>query len=767
MTVSDATIEVIPKGIFSAGAVRFYPRFTSSVPGMYGASSFYWQFGDGATSTSWNPYHVFPTVTGASPYNVSVTIKDAAGGGGYSTTVQWLVVQDVESAIDEPQNDGTYFAVSVLLYDDAGNSMLANRSPWTGCSMNLLSPKVALHLDKIGTATFSLLDVGTSTATERGLVSEGTNVLIYACNSIVFSGTVRRVTQDLQNGFTSTTRIKKWDLECDSDLARLTKKSPIYVQYGKAINDTPGNIARAILAPTPNTWDARGIINCTEGRILYNLSSSYTSEDPGSMYEHLLSIQSATNYDLMDRPDFLIYEFSAFDGATAFTFSGTAWASNEFANNRVAVVSHDPSGVKTFGTVSSNTSGTIYSSDLVGASTSPTTAGFLIIYRGHKIDFASDLSPPSAVRTLNVNSDVFDYSDNDDKRKLFTKFTARGKDIYGRTISVTMPSVNEYNDTTQRFEGTARVTQRTDGYIYKHGYTISGTDYGQPLAYNEYWLYGGNFALSAGDPIWIDNGTGTMTSLTVSSVSGESNTGGVLVTKIFLTGTISENIAGIGFLFGRRIYVDDASPWYGTTFAASIGARIGEEANVGPTVIGNHTTYGNYLDCVGRQGIFSAKSYPHDVGALVVKLTNSTTKTPSEATPAAYSAVSDYGTISFDNVVDGNITYGTLDSYVASAMYGFSTFYKKATCWATNLSAYAKRVGPWYKGYQASVPTNIRVADRVAIVEYTGATPEEFQVVGVKIDFDTGKTDLELGDYEKNAFTSIEQKTNALNRTLT
>lgn len=58
MTVSSANIEAIPKGIFSAGAVRFYPRFTSSVSGMYGASSFLWQFGDGATSSSWAPYHV-------------------------------------------------------------------------------------------------------------------------------------------------------------------------------------------------------------------------------------------------------------------------------------------------------------------------------------------------------------------------------------------------------------------------------------------------------------------------------------------------------------------------------------------------------------------------------------------------------------------------------------------------------------------------------------------------------------------------------------
>ena len=140
-------------------------------------------------------------------------------------------------------------AVSVLLTDGT-NQMFVNRTPWQGSSYYLLKPVVGQTIDKIGTCTFSLLDVGNSTAAEKTLVVEGVSIVVLQGMSCVFSGIVRKVTQNTQNGFDGTNRIYQLDLECDSDLARLAKvkvAAAALPTKGQTIIDSPGNIARRIL----------------------------------------------------------------------------------------------------------------------------------------------------------------------------------------------------------------------------------------------------------------------------------------------------------------------------------------------------------------------------------------------------------------------------------------------------------------------------------------------------------------------------------------
>lgn len=768
MTVSSGNIERIPKSIVSGGSVRFLPNFVSSVKGMYGASSFLWSFGDGATSAVWNPIHTYPTVTGASPYDVSVVVKDAAGGAGYTITVTNAIMQDADSNVPAPQTDGSFLSVSVYLYNDSG-SMMVNRARWSGCHLSLLYPKVVSSIDKIGTATFSLLDIGDATATERGLIiASKVNVLIFQGNAIVFSGIVRRATQNIQNGFGTTNRVKLWDFECDSDLARLRLKSSIKNSLG-VITDTPGNIARTILAPTPYEWDCRGEINCTDSVVTYKLNSSSSPDDPGSRYDNLMNLWAATNYDLASRPDYLIHEFTTFDGATAFTFTGVAWTADELKNCNVAVIGNSGTGVTTYGTVSSNTATVIYSS-VVGASNSPTSAGFLIIHRGFKIDFANDLSQPSVVRNFDVNKDVYEYSDNDDERKLITKVVSRGKDIYGDSISVKLAAVNAYDNDRQMFNNCTTTKGKTDGVIYRNGWrdTPSGIDYGQPLDANEFWLLGGGYTIQVGDPFFLqmDRGGVISSGAVIDSVDGETSVGGdTTVSKFHLVSPFDRDHAGTGSILAYRTYVDDASVANGATFASPINFMLGEEPTAA-TGVGHSSVYGNYIYFYRQGSSSTQKTYCHGTGCLVAKKTQ-TAKLPTESTPEQYSAVADYGIIVSDLVVDSNVEYSTLDNYATTLLLGFGNFYKKATCWGTVLNMYVKRVGEYYKGQQASVSTPVRVADRISVTEYDGATPEEFQIVSVTHDYDRGTVLLELGDFEKNPYTSLEQKTNAVNRTLT
>jgi len=454
--------------------------------------------------------------------------------------------------------DGTYHQVSVLIYDDT-NSMIVNRNPWDGCHLYLLTPKTVDSIDRIGTATFSLLDVGDSSATEKSLMVEAKNVVFITGKTITFSGKIRRITQNTQNGFTTSTRAKVWDVECDSDLAKLQKVNidSTVLTTGAAIYDTPGNIARLILTPTSPARDTRGVISCVDAKVSYQLNSS-TAEQAGDQYTHMMALSALTNYDLRSRADFLLYNYTAFDGSTIITNSAAAWTDDEFIgmyaifvgrdvpasktfttnyavnndrllitdanlyfaiNDRVAlstsgtlptglsattyyvksvtstyitistsiggsavtfstdgtgthsiIMKAETNGVMTYGKITDNDATTI-TCTMVNASVAPQSLGYFIIYRGYLIDFAHDLSQPSVIKNFDVNKDVFEFSDNDDKRKLSTKIVATGKDLQGITISVSLSAVHNYDSTTQFFEDSTSITYPSEGYIFNNAYT--------------------------------------------------------------------------------------------------------------------------------------------------------------------------------------------------------------------------------------------------------------------------------------------------------
>lgn len=937
----SGTFDCIPRSILSNQSVRFLPSFTfGSTPALAGATAFYWQFGDGATSYDWTPVHVYPVVTGASPYNVTLTVQDSSFAT-YSTTISWAVMQDISDNVDAVPNDGTFSAVSLLVYDDS-NSMMVTRGTWSGCSLNLLTPVVTQTLDKIGTLTFSLLDVGNSSA-ERSLMVEGANVVFFQGTSVVFSGIIRRVSQNTQNGFDAVTRVRLWDFECDSDLARLSKLN-VVTDTGassRVIIDSPGNIARTILAPAVGERDSRGIINCVDSNVYFSLNHTSTAESTGDRYSNLMKLQASTNYDLRSRPDYLIYEFSSFDMATAFTFAGVAWDTDEFSDSYLAVVGATPHGVRTYGKISANNSSTIFSSSLVGAGNSPTT-GFAIIHRGYLIDFANDLSQPSPVRWYEINNDVYNFTDNDDKRKLNTKVVVGGKDINGDNISVSVSGVHAYNDDRQFFNDSTSISTPSEGYVVKHtladkaaASTVvlpSNTDFYYESAPNNsilvlyggttkcpigatvdfvgvnlpteitagtvYYIVegnsiyvrvsasengaaisctggagGGNFTgkvylreaifsytgnqvfaeddactitstseptgLTNGAAYWIDDhryigtrsgtawnsgafrlsylGPGTAHAAPTTTGSGvyvytfkdvknspssgaacavwlygwgytissdltyslvvpnsttyvDVTTSGTNTEEVLPDGTLATKVMmGIGKMivgttdYGGRGYFMSPRLFVKDNFIGANEVLIGEE-KITISAIGNHATYGNYINIGTAHDRISSstkKCYPHGAGALVAR-TNYT-----EATPETYSIVSDYGLRISSDVVETNTTFGALDTYATNLLLGFGAFYKIASCYTTIVNSYCKRVGEWYNGQQATLSTQLRVGDRLSFTEYSGATPETYQIVSLTIIYDEGRVVFSLGDFEKNVFTSLDRKTSALNRTLT
>jgi PKD repeat protein len=239
----------IPRATTSGGSVRFYPLISGNV---HKVVSYDWDFGDETDhGTVATPIHVYPTVSTYTTYNVTLTITESNSEETEGTISDFIAVDDADNVPAVP-TDGTYQAISVLLWNDT-NQMLVNRNPWAGSSYYLLKPEIKNSIDKIGTMTFTLLDVGNSTAAEKTTVSEGNYVLAIMGQTAIFSGVVRRVTQNNQTAFTNTTtKMQMWDVECDSDLGSLknlkvSQTALDLTQYGETIFDSPGDIAQRIL----------------------------------------------------------------------------------------------------------------------------------------------------------------------------------------------------------------------------------------------------------------------------------------------------------------------------------------------------------------------------------------------------------------------------------------------------------------------------------------------------------------------------------------
>jgi PKD repeat protein len=244
--VMACTFTSIPRSVISTGSVRFFPVVTGNTKPII---TYDWDFGDGsAHSSDATPIHAFPTVYSYTMYDVVLTVTDAAGSTATLTQTAFIAV-DAELNIPPIPTDGTYFPISIL-FTDGTNQMLVNRQQWIGSSYYLLTPTSLDNIDKIGTLTFSLLDDGTPTDTEKSLVVEGVSIITIMGMECIFSGIIRRVTQNTQNGFTSSSKVKLWDIECDSDLARLKKlkvAAAALPTSGETIIDSPGNIAQRIL----------------------------------------------------------------------------------------------------------------------------------------------------------------------------------------------------------------------------------------------------------------------------------------------------------------------------------------------------------------------------------------------------------------------------------------------------------------------------------------------------------------------------------------
>lgn len=291
------------------------------------------------------------------------------------------------------------------------------------------------------------------------------------------------------------------------------------------------------------------------------------------------------------------------------------------------------------------------------------------------------------------------------------------------------------------------------------------------------WLYGWGYDIPSGTALtMVVPYTSSYATVTTSGAGSEITLNNITkITRFALTNASMANLVGnfdfsSGDCMFGRIYVKNKSKVY---TSGSVNILFGEET-IYVTGSGTHTTYGDYLlfDPATRIMSTTAKHYPHGVGATVSK-TNYTEGSPE--TDSAFKNTDtahplQIGPLIETATVDNNIDYGMLDLYATQLLVGNSYYYTKAKCFGNIFDVYKKKVGldrstaPEPSQIDISCPPE--VGDRVEIIEYTGATPKEYQIVTRMIDTDGAAIMLELGDYEKTVFLLVSKQTAALNRTV-
>lgn len=479
---TTCTFNAIPETVVTGGSVRFFPVVegnTYPITGDADDDAYYWEFeDDSSTSTDPSPIHVYAT---AGTWNVKLTVCESDGTETSCTLTDYITVVDAGDIPDIAKTG--YSTIGVFIYDGT-NAMFVSRNASSICSLYLLNPVICDTIDKSPTTTFQILDLGdTAVPTNaRSLIAEGKCVVAIQGKSVVFSGIIRRASQNTQSGFSFSTHLKLWDIECDSDLMRLAKMNvptSALTTDGSPIIDSPGYIARRILEPAAGEADWRGVIYCQDSAISFQLNST-DLEDVGSQYDQMMTLRDVTNYDLITRRDWTTYLYytyvptTATSGVVTIIESFTVDDPNLIGGYVLFIIPPAPGSPPTslniigYGTIIDNTETTLTLDPVVGGDSIDTFLGYMILLKYPKIDFAPDLGTPSEVVSLDVNSDVFEYTDNDDKRKLSTKVIVKGKDLQGKTISVGLVACHGYNNTKQFFKDSTFITKKSEGYVYKN-----------------------------------------------------------------------------------------------------------------------------------------------------------------------------------------------------------------------------------------------------------------------------------------------------------
>ncbi len=419
----------------------------------------------------------------------------------------------------------------------------------------------------------------------------------------------------------------------------------------------------------------------------------------------------------------------------------------------------------------------------------PPASSRAVVLIGPVLDYAWSLEPPMPCLTLlaNAASDPttfqgLNFSDNSDYKSLATVVTVKGKTIVptqgtgvGSTITSTLYAKDQWDGTYNFFKKSTYVTQRMDGYIYSftggtanvvligQGYALQG---GSGTSGDSFYLYIPGYPGNPLGPYYITTG----------GVSTQTQADGTLTTTITATvnmGTASYNATRYSAFIAGKTYVADPA-WLSTSYPQTcyIGSVTNNTRQFQASYTGAsaNATYGNYVT-ITASGQLGSNPIPAFPGTLI-SWTNP--EPPNTQSPLAY-----YGSILYTQTVDSSITQSDLDVYASQYLVNKSYYLRKASVTAKLIMDYC--APGWRSQYQTYDPNMVREGNLITVLTSLNLSPgndpnakypdgqyqNRWQVMSWTLDGSTMQVTCELGDYEKNTYTLMQQLTSSSNQTLT
>jgi hypothetical protein len=725
-----------------------------------------------------------PLPLGARSVPIYLYVTGSNGGTASAT----LALPAIAAPSTAKPTSPLYGRATIFIYDSTDATAI-NRRKATGNPFFFQKLKVTGSMNKAGTAKFTVVDMGGATATEKGLIVADKNVAIILGHNVIWSGKILRAVQGKMSLYDVASPFSSWSVECESDISKM-KNQPVKAANQLTYNLPVGMIVNKLVENSAATdVDWRGVVETSlisfEGP---NLLYEITSED---MYSQLMTLASASGFDWRTRNNYVkcLYGASGYSAAsktvtvadiTPYTASSTPATSflNRwllFTNDTNADASSNTDGVRAYGKITSNTTTVLTMTTINNSSIPPASSGNVIILGGPVLDFTSDLRQYDYQCTFTANKtraaglqNAYEMNDKSDFKNIVTKIIVKGKNLYsGKTETVSFGAVTEWIPAEERFDHSTFVTQKTMGYAH----STDGT---------YLYLRGWGWALPTDNDPYInlthaDSGGTFYYGYIVAST--EVIRSGEKVTRVETYVDWAEPV-----LPGDTVYVSwaptggsDCMPIFVNSFtdigggaSTTINVRVGDfsyYASLGTLKAGTHAVFGNYINLRAQYGSDITIHYP---GCIVWNTSSYSETSPEATSPMAY-----FGHLEKSFALDQSVSKGDLEVYASKYLINLSQYYKKGGFWSIFYDWFKTDMRP---ANQVTEAGWISVGDLVAVLQNTGDTvtdvqyglyKNQWQILSWTLDGDKMSVSCELGDFEMNMNSLINDKTAGVNSTIT
>ena len=455
--------------------------------------------------------------------------------------------------------------------------------------------------------------------------------------------------------------------------------------------------------------------------------------------------------------------------------------SNEAYITGVTPVSQtNNTGIKSFGLIASNTTTVITLASITNPMNPPVSSDDVIILGTPVLDFSSDLRQPSYLSTFTINKarqstlqNGYEFTDQSDFKQVATSVIVKSKIPYAPTVaagawptlvnngSATLPlyAKDAWGVQANFFQNSTWITQKTSGYIYS--YTANATTL---------IVIGQGFAIKNGDKLMMvatrtPGGAQVTPSLTLNAdPTTQTQADGTLTTTFsFASAPDTYSWAKYGsFLCLNRLYVKDTSIYTGADSTYYIDGI--------PEFVANGTgvdaVYGPYLSASYLTETVSIP-FPFLPGAIV------TNSAYSQASPQTGSPLQIFGNILKTMTLDTMVPFEYLGLYATNYLINNSYYYRKGGFWAFVYDWFKPDIRPVN---EVSENGWLKAGDEICVLQNTADTPtdlqygqykNQWQILGWTLDADQMVVTAELGDFERNTNTLINDKTSGINYTIT